>query len=54
MCLDEQEGDIIHDPANLQLWDCNGANNQTWSEKPLSLTQHRPPKTSSAPEQEDV
>jgi hypothetical protein len=35
MCLDEQEGDITHDPANLQLWDCNGANNQTWSEKTI-------------------
>jgi transcriptional regulator with XRE-family HTH domain len=35
MCLDEQEGDIIHDPANLELWDCNGANNQTWSEKTI-------------------
>lgn len=34
-CLDEQEGDIIHDPANLQLWDCNNANNQIWTEKTI-------------------
>jgi hypothetical protein len=35
LCLDEQEGDIIHDPANLQLWDCNEANNQKWTEKTI-------------------
>ena len=34
-CLDEQEGDIIHDPANIQLWDCNNANNQIWTEKTI-------------------
>jgi Ricin-type beta-trefoil lectin domain len=36
MCLDEQEEDINHDPANIQLWDCNGSHNQMWSEKTIA------------------
>lgn len=35
MCLDEQDEDITHDPANIQLWDCNGSNNQIWTEKTI-------------------
>lgn len=35
MCLNEQEADVIHDPANLELWDCNGLSNQIWSEKTI-------------------
>jgi len=35
MCLDEQEEDVNHDPANIQLWDCNGSNNQIWAEKTI-------------------
>jgi hypothetical protein len=34
-CLDEQEPDITHDPANIQVWDCNNANNQIWTEKTI-------------------
>jgi hypothetical protein len=34
-CLDEQEPDIIHDPANLELWDCNGFPNEMWTEKTI-------------------
>jgi Ricin-type beta-trefoil lectin domain len=34
-CLDEQEGDITHDPANIQLWDCISTSNQMWTEKTI-------------------
>lgn len=36
MCLDEQQEDIGHDPANIQVWDCNGTPNQIWSEQTIA------------------
>lgn len=36
MCLDEQEREVTLDPANLQLLDCNGNNNQMWTEKAIA------------------
>jgi hypothetical protein len=35
-CLDEQEGAITRDPANIQLWDCISTSNQMWTEKTIA------------------
>ncbi|MGH3937408.1 MAG: ricin-type beta-trefoil lectin domain protein [Pseudonocardiaceae bacterium] len=36
MCLDEQEEDVNSNPGNIGLWDCNGSDNQIWSEKTIT------------------